>query len=242
MIPYMTVTVSDYSEEVWELLGGNQNMILRYSPLNFPQSLVIGSGYNYDGSFEVLSKNTTVATIGQSVQVTTTVPAADAQEPEYSTRYTSAVIEQSLNLGWNSSARSINELSSGSYIEYTLAKGNQAAHIGIGAEGGDGLSYHNFSHGLVVDVDGIKVVEGGAIVATLATSYDSDTRLRIYRHADRTIVYVAITGTKTTVYTSKKPFSLAPFTPAYAYGRLYASGDKVTSAAFQSGSVAYGSM
>jgi hypothetical protein len=76
----------------------------------------------------------------------------------------------------------------------------------------------------------------------MSLSHNPVTVLRIYRHADNSIVYVATTGKDTVVYTSGTPCPFPVSVPMFVYGQLYASGDRVTSASFETGEVQYGSV
>jgi hypothetical protein len=112
----------------------------------------------------------------------------------------------------------------------------------IGPEHKDGNSIHTFSHGLAIDVAGVHVYEQGVFKTTMRTPHQKITSLRIYRHANGNIVYVTTTGTETIVYTSLTPYPYPSFVDVYVYGYLYASGDQITSASFETGEVQYGSV
>ena len=107
--------------------------------------------------------------------------------------------------------------------------------MAVGPSGLDGQPISQFTHGLAIDATGVFVYESGVKVRTLKTGQCFDYEFRIYRQADNSIVYAMLYGTDTIVYISSVSAPVPDFIDLYSYGYLYASGDKVTSAAFVTG-------
>lgn len=207
--------------------------------------LTMADGYEsiptlYSDLYNQVPSTTNISSDSTSVTVTTTMPAQDAYVGE-ATSLTYTELLKLTNAGWNSWARSINPLSLGTYIVYTVATGVTSACVGVGPKGMEGDGIGRFTHSIVADKDGVKIYESGTLKSTLYNSQVELTQLRIYRMADNSIVYVATTGTATQVYTS---LVAAPSkaTSIYAYGYLFIASDKVTSAVYRTGEVQYGSV
>jgi len=194
----------------------------------------------YSDLYDQVPSTTNISSDSTTATVTTTMPAQDAYVGE-ATSLTYTELLTLTNAGWNSWARSINPLSLGTYIVYTIATGVTSACVGVGPKGMEGDGIGRFTHSIVADKDGVKIYESGTLKTTLYNSQVELTQLRIYRMADNSIVYVATTGTATQVYTS---LVAAPSkaTPIYAYGYLFIASDKVTTARYRTGEVQYGSV
>ena len=194
----------------------------------------------YSDLYDQVPSTTNISSDSTTATVTTTMPAQDAYVGE-ATSLTYTELLTLTNAGWNSWARSINPLSLGTYIVYTIATGVTSACIGIGPKGLEGDGVGKFTHSIIADKDGVKIYESGALKTTLYNSQVELTQLRIYRMMDNSIVYVATTGTATQVYTSLVA-APAKATPIYSYGFLFIASDKVTSATYRTGEVQYGSV
>lgn len=127
-------------------------------------------------------------------------------------------------VGWNSSSRSVKPISPGEYYPFTPAVGISGAFVGLGPLGMDGQPPNAFTHGVMVDQDGVRVYESGVFVATLANSYTGAAEISLVRSRGNTISYILTDGT-TTSYTSAAAPSLGNL---YAYGMLYTGGDSLT--------------
>lgn len=145
---------------------------------------------------------------------------------------TPAQIKISLNEGWNSYARTIGALAAGSYINYTIKYGTKGALLAVAYSGFEGRPIGEFTHGVMVDISGIRVFESGVVVATLAPPLPGR-NIRIARLADGRIVYAVDSG----VF----HVSSAPVYPSaaelYVYGMLYSGYDEVSTAEFISGNI-----
>lgn len=171
--------------------------------------------------------------------IETTMPAQDATTSAAQDMYTQLL--RSTNAGWNSWARTIDQLENGEFIEYTAATGVTAASLCVGPAGREGRLLESFSHALVSDSEGVKIYENGVLVKTLYSVQTVTTKLRIYRMPDNSIVYMAITGTNCQLYTSLLALP-TKVTDLFVYGHLYTAGDKITSAVYRVGEVQYGSV
>lgn len=147
-------------------------------------------------------------------------------------------ISRSLNVGWNSSARSIDPIPYGNFVQYSAAPGASGSFLGLGVAGKDRQGIGAFSHGLLVDLSGVWVYEAGVAMIRLSTSYDGTEKLRIVRQVDGTIAYLLIKGSQTVAHTSAVVGSKLPL---YGYGYLYSGGDSINSADIITGEVQYGS-
>ena len=248
--PLMNSVISDVMES-----GVESDIAELMSTLYDPTGLLVltmADGYTSNTSLyedlysqipsttNTLPSSTTDPTTAPTATVTTTMPAQDAYVGE-STGLTYTELLKLTNAGWNSWARSIDQLSLGTYIVYTVATGVTSACVGVGPKGIEGDGIGRFTHSIIADRDGVKIYESGQLKTTLYNSQVELTQLRIYRMADNSIVYVATTGADTQVYTS---LVAAPSkaTPIYAYGYLFIASDKVTTARYRTGEVQYGSV
>ncbi len=158
--------------------------------------------------------------------IKTWLPAQDAIAAIPAIPPTPSQIDYLTQRGWNSWARTIDELTLGSFLSYTVSG---VAFLGIGRQNKEGHSLGSFKHGLLVDDSGVWVMESGVKVKQLGAKAINP---RIYRQPDEVIVY--LNGN----YAYK---SLIPAAgPLFGYGYLYTSGDTITSAAFTTGSVKFG--
>lgn len=128
------------------------------------------------------------------------------------------------NPGWNTSSRSSGRLDIGTYFPLTPPVGIQGAFFGVGPSGMDGAAINTFTHGVLVDLSGIKVYESGVVRATLVTGYSGGTEVRIERYPDGSIVYAVSDGTTQASYTST---TNGGFGDLYVYGMIYLGGDYV---------------
>lgn len=151
---------------------------------------------------------------------------------------TTQQISVSLNKGWNSSARSIDPIPYGNFVQYSVAPGVSGSFLGLGVAGKDRQGIGAFAHGLLADLSGVWVYEAGVAVIRLSTSYDGTEKLRIVRQTDGSIVYLLIKGSQTVVHTSAVAGSKLPL---YGYGYLYSGGDSINSADIITGEIQYGS-
>lgn len=170
--------------------------------------------------------------------VVTCYPATDAVAGSAGVPPTPQQISRSLNIGWNSSARSIDPIPYGNFVQYSVAPGASGSFLGLGVAGKDRQGIGAFSHGLLADLSGVWVYEAGVAVIRLSTSYDGTEKLRIVRQVDGTVAYLLIKGTQTVAYTSAVAGSKLPL---YGYGYLYSGGDSINSADIITGEVQYGS-
>ena len=177
----------------------------------------------YNSSLEEIAmdvQNPTYSCTVENVLVyypgTAAIPAIPYSPP------TAAQIAYSLNEGWNSYARSIDALPTGSRAEFTVKPGTRGALVAIGAPGMEGVPIDLFEHGVMVDTTGIYVFENGVVGTQLAATNPSGTLMRILRLADGRIAYdvggnVVFSATPTTV-----------FDTLHVYGMLYAAYDEVS--------------
>lgn len=152
--------------------------------------------------------------------VKTCYPAVAAVPPSPGTPPTPSQVITSLNLGWNSYSRSIDPVGVGESITFTLAN-NYGTFIALGTVAEEGQNIALFNWGLMVDVSGVKVMENGVVVATLASSYNSLTAFSIDRNFDGTLTYRADLAE----YTTLTPPALSEV--LYAFAHLYSGGDRV---------------
>ncbi|MBA3015330.1 MAG: hypothetical protein KKD63_11050 [Proteobacteria bacterium] len=150
-------------------------------------------------------------------------------------------IVSSMNVGWNSSARSILPLNVGQHIAYTLGAGVYGALYAVGPEGCDNHNISQFRHGIMVDQGGVHVFEAGVIKETLFATQHPSLVMRIYRSYESEIIYVASVGGKDVkVHKSDTHASSLGVIPLYVYAMLYSGGDVGLSAGYQPGEVHYG--
>lgn len=176
----------------------------------------------------------------EAIYETYWVPPIDGVPGEPATPPTPAQIRKIKNEGWNSGARSISQLHTGEYFIYTVMNGVSGAYLGIGPAGLDGRGLTSFTHAILCDRSGVHIFEDGLEVELLTNKQLAASKLRIYRHEDGSIVFVATTVHETLVYTSSKRYSI--LTPSFIYGLLYASGDRVLTADIREGEVLYASI
>jgi len=170
--------------------------------------------------------------------VVTCYPASPAVAGSAGVPPTAQQISRSLNVGWNSSARSIDPIPYGNFVQYSAAPGASGSFLGLGVAGKDRQGIVAFSHGLLADLSGVWVYEAGVAVTRLSTSYDGTEKLRIVRQAAGNIVYLLVKGSQTVSHTSAVTSSKLPL---YGYGYLYSGGDSINSADIIAGEVQYGS-
>lgn len=140
------------------------------------------------------------------------------------------------NTGWNTWARSVDQLAKGTFYVFTCPQANEGFFLGVGDMFQLGNQISLFSHGLLVDASGIRVYEGGTVKHTLTTSFSSLSKIRIYRQADGSIVYAVTNGSDTYLYESLEEYATDD---AYIYGYIYSSNDRILTSSFKSGSVQY---
>jgi len=150
-----------------------------------------------------------------------------------------STINKIYNKGWNSWARSIEQLQLGENCIFNVATGVSGAILGIAPIGFENSVPGGFSHCIICDIHGVHIRENNVTVKTLKDTQTSVSMLRIHRQTEGEIVYVVTTGTETLVYDSA---TVCPkWLPVYVYGLLYSSGDKVLSTQFADyGDVQYG--
>lgn len=193
-----------------------------------------GGGYNDPTT----GGSTSTGTSGASgVTVVTEIPATTSYPiPPY--EFSTMQIDYLTNKGWNTTARTVDPLAAGSYIEYFCSGGISGAALCVGDANVDAWPLHMFSHVMIIDVSGVTIFEDGVTVHKLCDVHIPTTTYRIYRLFDNTIVYTASYQTgETFVYTSDNPLLVAKVFPAYVYGKLYRSGDLITDAYFIDGSL-----
>ena len=205
--------------------------------------------YSPDGGIVISASGTgprpssqpAAVTTTSTVTVTTTYPAspvttrpAPVQPPAI--QY---ILQRLASHGWKTHARSVDPLAAGDFLEYTVGDGAVGACVAIGTKGLDGQMISRFSHGLIADGQGIRIYEGGQEVKTVRSVFTGATKIRIYRHQDNSIAYVVTAGGETLIHTSGRLSDRPGKFPLYVYGYLYSSGDKITSAAFETGEVQY---
>lgn len=147
-------------------------------------------------------------------------------------------INYSLNSGWNSWARSVNQIPAGNFCQLSISPGSRGAFFGLGGRGMEGLGIHAFPHGIISDSSGLWIYEAGVKVVRLSLTNDASDKLRIVRQSDLRIAYIITRGVQTFSYTS---LEIGSALPLYAYGYLYSGGDSVNSAEIITGEVQYGS-
>jgi hypothetical protein len=200
---------------------------------------VMGSGYD-SGGILLNTGSLTVKTVVE-VKVDVCYPAVPAIPGTPGVPPTPAQIINSLNSGWNTSARSISPLDLGSCLVYTLSQGINGALYGVAPAGIDVEQEGIFAHALLVDQSGVHAFENGAMISSLMNTQRNGLELRIYRGENNEIFYVAvIEGRQAIMYQSATPASVSPAIDLYVYGYLYSSGDFGLSAEFRSGEVQFG--
>lgn len=180
---------------------------------------------NKDGSYTILPGASQYACTTQTVAVYHP-PTAGSPAVPYSPP-TPAQISYSLNLGWNSYARTIGTLDLKSFIKYNVLIGSYGALMAVGVGNMEGAPLSNFQYGLLVDTGGIHIFEAGQVVATLPVSNAPGLELHVGRLSDGRIAYSAGNN----VYISANN-TYGVNEQLYVYGLLYAGGDEVDNAAF----------
>lgn len=202
------------------------------------QTNIFGSGYDSAGgtsaeNYHVTSfywKDPVTATYW--IPPTIAVPAIPAIPP------TPTQVNRYTNEGWNTSARSVAQLTPGNYFRFSVMSGVSGAFLGIGPDGLDGQGISKFTHAIICDRAGVHIQENNVQVALLKNRQYASSLLRIHRHVDGHIVFVSTTEQETLVYTSAVPYSV--LVPTFVYGILYSSGDQILSAEYKTGIVSYG--
>ena len=147
---------------------------------------------------------------------------------------------RNLNIGWNSHSRSIEDIETENYIVLTFGTGTTGALVVLGKDHRDSEMPSQFSHGIAVDVSGIKVYENGVLKQTLEAVQSSLSEVRIYRRDWFEIIYHVIQADGDDVIVR----SAAPITwkygRLYAYSWLYTGGDKVLTMDIVSGEIVDG--
>lgn len=128
------------------------------------------------------------------------------------------------NPGWNTSSRSSGKLDIGTYFPINPPVGIQGAFFGVGPSGMDGAAINTFTHGVLVDLSGVKVYENCVVRATLVTGYSGGAEVRIERYPDGSTVYAVSDGATQVSYTST---TNGGFGDLYVYGMIYLGGDYV---------------
>lgn len=153
---------------------------------------------------------------------------------------TASQIKTYLNQGWNSHSRSIEEITPGKYLKYTVADGVQGVMISIGVHGKDNHGVNQFTQSILVDKVGITVFEDGVKIDTIKHSYEADSEIRLYRQPDNKVSCVVTTGTETIVHVFNNDASEYKTVPLYLYCHMYTADDTVTSAEHKTGEVHFG--
>jgi len=165
-------------------------------------SVLMLSGYNQPqltyvpetGGITSSNPSQSGASSGSSqVTVETTTPALAPVAPVTQSFYQSQV-DQLLNKGWNTSSRTVNPLANEQFIQFYCMDGIRGAFLGVAPKNLDHWGIHLFSHALIVDREGIQVMEKGVLKEVMSTRQKAVQDIRIYRHADNTVVYVVTTS------------------------------------------------
>ena len=180
---------------------------------------------------------TPVATL-RAMNITECFPATPLIPASPGVPPTPQQINYSLNSGWNSWARSVNQIPAGNFCQLSISPGSRGAFFGLGRNGMEGLGIHAFPHGILSDSSGLWIYEAGVKVVRLSLTNDASDKLRIVRQSDLRIAYIITRGVQTFSYTS---LEIGSALPLYAYGYLYSGGDSVNSAEIITGEVQYGS-
>jgi len=135
------------------------------------------------------------------------------------------------NSGWNSHASTIGGLVVGTYLQFTVAQLTRAAILAVAAPGMEGSVYTAFPQGILVDSNGIQVIESG-VITMLQSSRLASEWVRIYRLTDGRVVYLTQQGNFHISATVPNPAA-----PLVVYGLLYDGYDEISSASFVTGMV-----
>lgn len=130
------------------------------------------------------------------------------------------------NTGWNSHARSKNALPDDHYVEFNVKYGSQAVFVGLGPVGMDGQPLTEFDHGVMFTIHGARVFENGVSGDLIASSFNTDTVMKITR--DNTTVTYSV-GVTDEVSAN----AIADTDELFVYAYLYTAGDTVFCAKFK---------
>lgn len=161
------------------------------------------------------------------------IPGTEAQaatETEYN---------YSQNLGWNSWARSIEQLDKGKYYVFNCNQVNEGIFLGLGHSLLLGGSISLFSHAIIADVSGLTIYEDGVEVKKLAYHYSSLSSIKIFYDEDNSVKYAVTTGTETLVFSSDVLYTSSE---AFIHCYIYSSNDTLDSSEYVAGTVQYGSV
>jgi hypothetical protein len=193
---------------------------------------------NIIGDISVAAETVYSSTAASTITLLQYTPAQSAISAIAYVAPTPAEISHILNTGWDTHARSINKISKGAYLEYTLNSGVYGMFLGIGIAEKDGDSLSSFEHGLLVDSTGIWAYENGEKVKQIKENHRLASKIRVFRQSDKRIVYMVVTDGESLIYVSS---DYPQTSTLYCYGYLYSSADTVNSAALKTGSVQFGS-
>lgn len=196
---------------------------------------VNGYGTGSVSSSSVTGFSVTKKAIQTTVPVTTCYPGTAAVATIPPTAPTPSQIMTAINIGWNSSARSVQKVEG--FYQSSFNKNSAGCFIGLDRKDKDGMHPKSYPYGVMIDGSGVKVFEFGQVVKTLANSYVASSVVRVYIQPDRTILYLIKTGSVSESYIS----SVIPHLfPLYAYGYIYGANDTVTDPAIAAGNVLFG--
>ena len=153
---------------------------------------------------------------------------------------TVAQLSHSLNPGWNTWARSVDDVPVGTFVQYSPSSSANGAFLGVGSKNKEGRNINTFSHAMITDVSGTRVFEYGVEITKLSDDFSGVETMRIVRQDDDSVTYLIINGSSTLVYSSETPMETP--SPMYGYGMLYVSGDTISEAEITTGAVQYGSV
>jgi len=144
-------------------------------------------------------------------------PAVDSQIVEY------------LHAGWNSYAVSTDTIPPGHAVEFSVGTGSMGVFVGIGEDSKAGKEFAYFTHGILVDLDGIHVMESGQKVTSLTNNYLEQYKINIQILPDDSVNYFVMDGTTVLAnYQSKN--SIQSTLDLYVHGDLYLGGDRLLNA------------
>ena len=171
--------------------------------------------------------------------VTTCYPAQPEIPAVPATPPTPDIIIRDLHIGWNAHSRTIDPLGLGEYLQFTFGTGSRGI-VGLGLRYLEGGLPEQHLHGLVIDVNGIKVYESGVVVQTIETVQVVDTIIRIYRQdEDNSVVYhVQNAAGGSTAVKSTVPLS-SRLAQMYVFTWLYTGGDVVPEYDYLEGEVQF---
>lgn len=130
------------------------------------------------------------------------------------------------NKGWNTHARSKNALPDDHYFQFNVMSGSEGVFVGLGAVGMDGEPLTAFDHGLMFTIHGVHVFESGVEGDLIASSFTTETVMKITRDDDTVTYSVGATNevSLNTIVSTDELF-------VYAY--MYTAGDTVFCPAFK---------